>query len=311
MVHHSPRSAGGPVVWICLWFVAIIAFVVTPGYGANDDGWQPATMSEFRQFARNVLPTAAVEAVYRAPAGSISEVAVGVEFSSGAWYIAGHAGIAGRDQEGRWYRGGAEIGGGAYSAAPDHADFAISGYLPATFLILLPRIEEHITSLERSDAGDWRVAFTYPAGVEPAPAMLEISTDGFVRRLAIDEPMNRTYEWSYPDGAPSPLVPPSKAANLHLADYEIVQGRKPGFADLRVTEKRAAHARLRVEEDLAASAQGFVRDAGGNWTPPQAPAPAAQGPLVAYRLPLIIVGIIILVIAAIHIARRHMKWNTG
>jgi hypothetical protein len=293
--------------WHCQLVCLLLALAILTSPGYADEEWEAATRPQFRQFVQNVMPAAALEAVYKSahPRGA-AEIAVGYDYSSGAWYIAGHAGISGRDQQGRWYNGTPDKGGGSYRDAPEFADFAITDYLPGAFLRLLAQNRVEIISLERNQEGAWRITFAYPLGDRP-PATIELTREGLVRKFVIGPPVGRTYHWDYPEGAQSMLVPPSSALGFRLSSYEVVEGRRPLFGDMQATAERAALARVRVEEELAASAQGFSQDDSGKWRPP-ARTVGAEAPLARYRLPLIIGGLIVLVVAAAHFGRRHLKW---
>ncbi len=276
-------------------------------------------LREFLGLLDSTLPArGSLVAVYE-PASSTSHgrYTVGFDAESGAWFIASWKSSIGRSPDGVSYKSDAKSGliqdwPGGDTVGP----IGVADYFPFAYLAFFRERPAAITSLARTPAGGWVVNYIQP-GLEGMPEnAIEIDADGLpVRRWREDPKDRRESSFDYADTFPAgfPLVrgwgasPVPQVTGPTLVHIEFHQQGNQALFDRSSVYNTEIDNRAIVETRRQANIAGFTRNEDGTWNPPDQTKvkPYSGDDLRAYRWPLVLAGVTLVVLAGFEIVRRR------
>lgn len=305
--------------WLNVAAGALAAALVNSACGQEEPGKvSPLLLREFAAVVEQALPNrGSVIAVYEPTSQTVyGRTTVGFDAQSRAWFFASWKSAIGRDPSGKSYRSQGE--------SPQLVDWAsgeslgglgIADYIPIGYLDFLRANPQAITSLERTSSGAWLVWYSQPGLESLAPSGVEIDPTGTpVRRWREDPKDRRESEFLYspesPPGFPLAMSWGSETQSVPrpvLTHVEFHANGNPALFERSAVESTAIDNRVIVETKRQAIAAGFTRNEDGTWNPPDQTKvkPYSGDDLRAYRWPLVLAGVTLVVLAGFEIVRRR------
>lgn len=268
------------------------------------------SVQAFLQASRSWLPDGPVIMTREAVGEAIGLAYAGYDPTTGAWFMAGPMVSGGRDASGRSYlikAGQDEIITPVHEPLPYH----IGTLLPVAILASMHERPGIITEAVQRD-GSWLVTYRVTMDRTKSPpvtkqfvAQFDAASGRMLshERSDAEDRQRVEFDLSNPrlermidrDGGPQHKV--SLESDVTAASFtpEAIRARMKA-ADIAIQQKSAAV--------LA----GYVEDGEGNWSPPsreQETIPYAGNAVKRFRIPLILLGVVLAGVAAIELFRRR------
>lgn len=265
---------------------------------------------EFLGASKGWLPPGPVIVVREAEDKWAGVVYVGLDPGTGAWFRVAGTQAGGRNPDGTTYylrRGEGEPAEHPEPALPMH----IGTLMPASILASLHERPEMIVAVERT--GDlWKVTYEleFDAGggvvLKPrARAEFSSETGRMLRHIRLDMTPPHTQTFELTDEGVERAIQDEDSVPFIYRLEEGVSGEDFWQAAV-LPRMEAAH--LAKEQKLAAISAGYTQTSSGEWSPPRGgeqTTPYAGRAVMRFRTPLILLGIVLVGVAAIEIYRRR------
>lgn len=265
---------------------------------------------EFLRESRRWLPERPIIMSREAVGESVGLAFAGYDPTTGAWFMAGSTLAGGRDASGRSYifkAGQSEPTAPVYEPLPYH----IGTLLPVAILASMHERPSIVTEADRR-GGSWFVTYRVTMDQTMTPPVTKLfvaefdATTGRVLshersdaadRQRIDFDLSDPSLERVPDRASGPQHKVSLETDVALASFsqEAIRARMKA-------------AEIAIQQKSVAIQAGYTEDAVGTWTPPvgnPVVVPYAGRALSKYRLPLLLGGGLVVVIAGFEIYRRR------
>lgn len=264
----------------------------------------------FLAASKGWLPTRPVIVVREAEDRWAGVDYAGLDPGTGAWFRVARDRAGGRNPDGTTYylrRGGGEPVEHPEPVLPMH----IGTLMPASILASLHERPEMIVAVER-DGDLWKVTYesNYEAGsgrtsTTRARAEFSSETGRMLRHTRLDMTPPHTQEFEFTAEGVERAIRDKDSVPFGYRLEEGVSGEDFWQAAV-LPRMEAAH--LATEQKLAAISAGYTQNSSGEWSPPsggQQTTPYAGRGVMRFRTPLILLGAILVGIAAIEMYRRR------
>ncbi|MFG0241396.1 MAG: hypothetical protein ACF8R9_01285 [Phycisphaerales bacterium JB054] len=269
--------------------------------------------SEFLAWCEANAPEDGSVVVTYARGDGVSQVSVGLDAASRAWFYATERACAGRTASGRVFRGPpGEVRSGA-EAGIRGTPIGVAEYIPAGYLFHFMEAPDTIRELHAESDGGWTVAYQAVAAADRPLAEIRFDQAGRVVRSWLRDETDRreravTYESDRKGSVFALATGVGARGDRDVLDVQSdTSGAGVQAFEVARVEAAARGISIDIQTTRAAKQLGYERDAYGGWVLRGDPLSADyQGQGIArWRWPVLGAGALLVVIGGFELWRRR------
>lgn len=284
--------------------IVMLTFLVSAPSLASDDA---RARGQFLAEIESWLPTSPVVVVFEAEGGGSGRTVCGLDPLSGAWFMTTQEAGLGRTSDARIFRIPGDGQDPIWTDDPG-SPWSLGWLIPQAFILAIAEDPAMVKHAER-DASTWLVTCTTPSSAQLGDAIIRVESDSgrvlSFERLNENDRRRLDFDWNQ-DGI----------GLARSSSGMITQNRKSVQWDASVTDftpesvfRLVEQNRVIVSTRVQALASGYRESPEGDWISPEIDrrdVSTFSDPWThRFRVPFILGGIVILVIAATQIIRRR------